>query len=249
MNDLPLHMRPVLGVIPARYGSTRFPGKALADIGGRTMLEHVYERSARSRLLDGLLVATDDERIRACVEGFGGSVVMTSESCPTGTDRARDAVAEKDCRTVALIQGDEPRIDPHVIDAAIRALAGAPECVCATPITRTRDRGHIESVNTAKVAVNSRLEALYFSRLPIPYQRTTAGQTFHYKHVGLYVYRRDFLDSFPGLAQTPLELAESLEQLRILESGFRIQCCEVEYEAVSVDTPEDLADFKRRFGF
>ena len=244
---VPEAMRPIVGVIPARYGSTRFPGKALAMIGGRSMLEHVYERSARSTLLDRLIVATDDARIEQHVRDFGGNVVMTSPACPTGTDRAKEAVAGLLCGTVALIQGDEPRIEPSVIDQTIQALAGAPDCVCATPIARSTDREQIDSPNTAKVAVNGRMEALYFSRLPIPYQRTTDGQGFHYKHVGLYVYRRDFLDIFPGLAQTPLELAESLEQLRILENGRRIQCCVVDYEAVSVDTPEDLAEFLRRF--
>lgn len=211
------------------------------------MLHHVYARAAKSSLVDRLVVATDDERIRAHVVEFGGEVVMTSPACPTGTDRAKEAVAGLACRTVVLIQGDEPRIDPGVIDQTILALGAAPECVCATPITRSTDRAQIESVNTAKVAVNARLEALYFSRLPIPYQRTSDGQAFYYKHVGLYVYRREFLDLFPGLAQTPLELAESLEQLRILEHGRKIQCCVVDYEAVSVDTPEDLAEFKRRF--
>lgn len=248
MQQLPKEMTPVVGVIPARYGSTRFPGKALAMIGDRSMLQRVYERSAKCRTLSRLLVATDDERIREHVLGFGGEVVMTPVDCPTGTDRVRVAVAGIECQTVAVIQGDEPLIEPDVIDRTVQALAASERAVCATPIAITRDLQAIESEHTAKVAVNAKLEALYFSRSRIPFARTAAGQDFCYKHVGLYVYRRSFLETFTTLAQTPLELAESLEQLRMLENGYTVQCCPVDYEAISVDTPEDLAALKRKLG-
>ena len=237
-------MAEIVGVIPSRYESSRFPGKPLARIGDKTMVRMVYERCRESKLLNRVLVATDDERIRAEVESFA---IMTSPDIATGTDRCHAAAGDMPCDIVVNIQGDEPLIDPTVIDACAGALLEASDAVCATPIALTRDAEEIASANSAKVAVNKNMEALYFSRSPIPFNRA-GGDLPYYKHIGLYAYRRDFLREYVKLSQTPMELAESLEQLRMLENGFRIQCCLVEYQAIGVDTPEDLEKVRGMIG-
>ena len=212
------------------------------------MIQMVYERCRQSEELGRVIVATDDERIKKHVEAFGGECALTSPDCPTGTDRIYEVVREVDCEIVVNIQGDEPLIDPGVIDTCVRSLRSAPDAVCATPVTRTRDPEKINSTNTAKVALNTKGEALYFSRSPIPFNRSAGESLEYFKHVGMYAYRKEFLGAYVGLEQTPNELAESLEQLRMLENGYIVQTCEVEYEAIGVDTPEDLEVIKGLVG-
>lgn len=231
----------IIGVIPARYQSSRLPGKPLSIICGKSMIQRVYENCLKSKTLDMVVVATDDERIAANVKSFGGKVVMTSVEISTGTARCLAAIGELSCDYVVNIQGDEPLIDPSVIDETVRAMLESKECVCATPITLIREEGEILSPNCVKAVFNRNMEALYFSRSAVPYYRDLRRDCAYYKHIGLYVYSRSFLQEYVLLEQTPLELAESLEQLRILENGFRIKCCKVAYEAIGVDTAEDLA--------
>lgn len=231
----------VVVIIPARYESTRFPGKPLADLHGQPMIQRVYERARETRGVDRVLVATDDARIRAAVAGFGGDVVMTSPAHRTGTDRIAEAAASLDADVIVNVQGDLPLLDPAMVDAAIAPLhadAGLPMATIKTAIRSGEER---ESPNVVKVVTDRDGYALYFSRSPLPYDRDgAAGGALGYKHIGLYVYRRDFLLSFARLAPTPLEQAEQLEQLRALEWGFRIKVAEVAAASIEVDTPRDL---------
>ncbi|HBE74218.1 MAG TPA: 3-deoxy-manno-octulosonate cytidylyltransferase [candidate division Zixibacteria bacterium] len=236
-----------VGIIPARHGSTRFPGKPLALIGGTPMIQHVWRRAARARLLDGLLVATDDRRIFDCVSGFGGRAVMTSKAHATGTDRLAEALSKLGARgsrfgIVVNIQGDEPLVAPGAIDALVRRLRRDPAASMATPVCRTRDPEEVLSPNTVKVALDRRGRALYFSRSPIPHFRDGgAGERpLYYKHIGLYAYRRAFLRRFRSWPRGPLERAESLEQLRALEHGAVIAAVVLNRGWPAVDTPDDL---------
>ncbi len=203
------------------------------------MLQHVWERASEARYLSSIIVATDDERIVRAAREFGARVRMTRGDHPSGTDRAAEVASAETCEIVVNIQGDEPLIDPGAIDAAILPLVHEPEILMATLKTRIDDEREAADPNVVKVVTDRNGDAIYFSRLPIPYHRDGGGQT-HYKHVGLYVYRRDFLLGYPGLPVGPLERAERLEQLRALENGFRIRVVETEYESLGVDTPEDL---------
>ena len=198
--------------------------------------------------MDRIIVATDDKRIHDHVLSFSGESVMTSEDIATGTDRCEAVARTLDCGIVVNIQGDEPLIDPDVIDTCIEALKNAPHAVCATPIRRTNDPEKIISSNTAKVAVKNNLEALYFSRSPIPFNRNAGESLQYFLHIGLYVYRKSFLNEYVKMKQSPMEITESLEQLRILENGYTIQCCMVNYDAIGVDTPEDLIKVKKILG-
>jgi 3-deoxy-manno-octulosonate cytidylyltransferase (CMP-KDO synthetase) len=237
----------IIGVIPARYKSVRFEGKPLALIGKKTMIQMVYEQCLQSQLLNTLLVATDDERIYETVLKFGGKAVLTSSDIATGSDRcfaaAKSQVQPHDI--VVNIQGDEPLISADVIDASIQALIDAPQAVCSTPVVESTDSDELNSPHAVKVALNQNFEALYFSRYSIPFNRTNHPLRKYWKHIGLYCYRSDFLEKYVAMPQTPLELSESLEQLRILEYGYRIQCCAVHYESHGVDTPEDLEKVKK----
>ncbi|NER80028.1 MAG: 3-deoxy-manno-octulosonate cytidylyltransferase [Leptolyngbya sp. SIO1D8] len=241
-------MTKVTGVIPARYKSTRFEGKPLAIIGGKTMIQMVYEKCLKSKLLDQVMVATDDHRIYSNVVSFGGKAVMTGAHIATGSDRCYAAIKEDDCDIVVNIQGDEPLIDPVVIDACIQALIDAPEAVCSTPVVESYDPDEINSPHAVKAVVNQQFEALYFSRYPIPFFRNALNGEKYYRHIGLYCYRKSFLEKYVSMPQTPLELSESLEQLRILENGYTIQCCSVNYDSIGVDTPEDLEKVKQLLG-
>ncbi|WP_202978839.1 3-deoxy-manno-octulosonate cytidylyltransferase [Halomicronema hongdechloris] len=238
-------MAKVTGVIPARYKSTRFEGKPLAILEGKTMIQMVYEKCCKSKLLDQIMVATDDQRIYDNVLSFGGNAIMTETNIATGSDRCYEAVKYDSCDIVVNIQGDEPLIDPNVIDICIQALIDAPEAVCSTPVVKSNNPDEINSPHAVKVVLNKKLEALYFSRYPIPFFRNNLDDEIYYRHIGLYCYRKYFLEQFVSMAQTFLELSESLEQLRILENGYKIQCCLVDYESVGVDTPEDLEKVKR----
>jgi 3-deoxy-manno-octulosonate cytidylyltransferase (CMP-KDO synthetase) len=230
----------ILGVIPARYASSRFPGKALARLDSRTMLEHVYERVSMARYLSTVVIATDDERIRAEARRFGARVQMTREDHHSGTDRVAEVASAFDgAELVVNIQGDEPLIDPGAIDAALLPLLDDPAIPMGTLKKRIEDPREITDPNVVKVVTGHFGEAIYFSRSPIPYTRDP-GDYAHFKHIGLYVYRREFLMGYSGLPVGPLEKAEKLEQLRALENGFAIRVVETEYESMGVDTPADL---------
>ena len=230
-----------MGVIPARFASSRFPAKALALLAGKPMVQHVWERASTARYLDDLLVATDDERIASAVRRFGGRVRMTREDHPSGTDRIAEIASEHEAGIFVNIQGDEPLIDPDAIDSAIDALRTGEDIAMATLKKRITDAAEIVNPNVVKVVTNLSGDAIYFSRSPIPHERDS-GRTSptYFKHIGLYVYRADFLRQYPDLAVGPLEEAERLEQLRALENGHRIRVVETDYESWGVDTPEDL---------
>ncbi len=231
--------RKILGVIPARFASSRFPGKAIARIAGKSMLQHVYERVSMSRYLTSIMIATDDERILAEARSFGAPVRMTRPDHPSGTDRVAEVASAMESELVVNIQGDEPLIDPAAIDAAILPMAADPEIPMGTLKKRIEDPREIGDPNVVKVVTDSAGNAIYFSRSTIPYARDGA-HTAHYKHVGLYVYRREFLLGYSDLPVGPLERAERLEQLRALENGYPIRVVETEYESLGVDTPADL---------
>ena len=230
----------ILGVIPARYASSRFPGKALAPLDSRTMLEHVYERVSMARYLSGVVIATDDERIRDAARRFGARVQMTREDHLSGTDRVAEvASAFPDAELVVNIQGDEPLIDPGAIDAALLPLLDDPAIPMGTLKKLIEDPREITDPNVVKVVTDHFGNAIYFSRSAVPYTRDP-GDFPHFKHTGLYVYRREFLMGYSGLPVGPLEKAEKLEQLRAIENGFTIRVVETDYESMGVDTPEDL---------
>lgn len=231
-----------VAVIPARYASTRLPGKPLADIDGRPMIEHVYRRAAQAKHVDAVVVATDDERIAEAVERFGGIVRMTDRSHRTGTDRIAELLPDLVCDVVVNVQGDLPLIEPGKIEEVLRPLANDPTLEMSTLRKAITDSSDYANPNVVKVVVNHAGDALYFSRSPIPFVR---GSGTSYKHIGLYAYRRAFLQMLAGLPQTPLEIAESLEQLRALEHGFRIHAVETYCESIEVDTPEDLERARR----
>ena len=242
--------RKILGVIPARFASSRFPGKVLAQISSKPMIQHVYERCARARYLTSTIIATDDERVYSVAKGFGARVTMTRADHPTGTDRVAEVASAENAEIVVNIQGDEPLIDPAAIDAAILPLFHDSEIVMGTLAKRIENAREITDPNVVKVVADRRGDAIYFSRCPIPFVRTQAGMPVlppYFKHIGLYVYRRDFLLRYSSLPVGPLEEAERLEQLRALENGYRIRVVETEYESLGVDTPEDLERVSRLF--
>jgi 3-deoxy-manno-octulosonate cytidylyltransferase (CMP-KDO synthetase) len=233
-------------VIPARYDSTRLPGKALADIGGRPMIEHVYRRAAEATGIDAVIVATDDERIAAAVAGFGGAVRMTSGAHQTGTDRVAEVASALGCEVVVNLQGDEPAIDPRMIAQVAAPFAGDPALQMATLKRRITDAADYSNPSVVKVVSDLSGHALYFSRAPLPARAAAGTGVAAYQHVGLYAYRRTFLLQLAALPRTPLEQAESLEQLRALEHGFRILTLETPFDSLGVDTPEDLERARRQ---
>ena len=230
----------VLCIIPARYASTRLPGKPLRDIAGKPMIVRVYERAAAARLVQDVIVATDDERIRAAVAAHGGRAVMTRADHATGTDRLAE-VAEKmtEYDLIINVQGDEPLIDPAVIDALVEPFLSDAALSMATVKTALAVEEDITNPNNVKVITECAGNALYLSRARIPYARNPGAKV--YKHIGIYAYRRDFLLAYARMEQTPLELSESLEQLRALENGHRIRVVETDAVFIGVDTEEDLA--------
>jgi 3-deoxy-manno-octulosonate cytidylyltransferase (CMP-KDO synthetase) len=240
----------ITAIIPARYGSTRFEGKALADIMGKPMIQHVYERTLRASLVSDVIVATDDERIAASIRAVGGRVEMTSTGHETGTDRLAEVAARIDSDIIVNVQGDEPLIDPETIDEAIEPLLQDPGVLMATLKARIKTLHDFLSPNVVKVVTDWEGNALYFSRSPLPNFRDkwndlkddkfVSGKLLCYKHVGLYVYRREFLLQYAQMSPTYLELAEKLEQLRVLENGYRIRVVETAHESIGVDTPADL---------
>ena len=246
--------RKILGVIPARYTSSRFPGKPLARIGSKSMLEHVFERTSQARYLTGVTIATDDERIADAARSFGAPVRMTRADHLSGTDRVAEVASADTAELVVNIQGDEPLIDPAAIDAAILPLLHDDDIAMGTLKKRIEDPREIGDPNVVKVVTDRAGNAIYFSRSTIPGGRdlSRAGleprsSATYYKHVGLYVYRRDFLLGYSDLPVGPLEQAERLEQLRALENGYSIRVVETEYESLGVDTPEDLERVSKLF--
>jgi 3-deoxy-manno-octulosonate cytidylyltransferase (CMP-KDO synthetase) len=238
----------ILGVIPARFASSRFPGKALAPLAGKAMLQHVWERACLSRYLNDVVVATDDDRIAAAVRKFGGRVRMTSPAHLSGTDRLAEVASAEPATIYVNIQGDEPLIDPEAIDAAVLTVDGDESALMGTLKKQIYDPTDIVNTNVVKVVTDLLGNAIYFSRCPIPYERDgTSGEPIYFKHIGLYVYRRDFLLHYPDLTVGPLERAERLEQLRALENGYRIRVIPTEYESLGVDTPEDLERVNQLF--
>jgi len=237
----------VLAVIPARFESTRLPGKILADIAGRPMIEHVYRRASAARLVHAVLVATDDERIANAVRGFGGAAIMTRADHVSGTDRIAEVVAAHPCRAVVNLQGDEPLIEPDSIDAAIRPLLADSTIEISTISRPFVDADEFRNPNVVKVVTDDRGNALYFSRSPIPYPRGAALPSPARAHVGLYVYRRETLLKLAAMAAAPLEIVESLEQLRALAHGIRIRVVETNHAAAGVDTAEDLERVRSAF--
>lgn len=230
-----------VGIIPARYGSTRLPGKMLAPIGGVPLVCMVREAALRAKRLDDVIVATDDRRVAEAVAARGGRAVLTSPAHQSGSDRIAEAAEGLDCGIVVNVQGDEPLIPAGPIDAAVEALLEDPGLNVVTLATPFADPAGADNPNAVKVALDLAGDALYFSRSRIPYARDAAGgRGAALKHIGLYAYRREFLLRFTGWGPTPLEKTEKLEQLRILEHGERIRVLVTGYDSVSVDTPEDL---------
>jgi 3-deoxy-manno-octulosonate cytidylyltransferase (CMP-KDO synthetase) len=235
----------VVAIIPARFASSRFPGKALADLDGRPMIEHVYRRAALSPAVSRVIVATDDLRIATAVTRFGGDVRLTRPDHPTGMDRLAEVVSTLDCDVVVNVQGDEPLIDPGAIGEAVGPFPPDPGLQVTTLYRRISDLDELRNPNIVKVVLDRAGFALYFSRAPIPYIREDRGWPPLYRHIGLYAYRRSALLVLAALEPTPLERAESLEQLRALEHGIRIKAVETSYDSIGVDTPEDLQHVRR----
>lgn len=235
----------ILGVIPARFASSRFPGKALATLAGKPIIQHVWERCQQARYLTDIVIATDDERIYDAARQFRARVMMTRADHLSGTDRVAEVASAGSASVIVNIQGDEPLIDPAAIDAATLALLDDFDAPMATLKKKIENPEEITNPNVVKVVTNRSGDAIYFSRCPIPYNR--GQETTYYKHIGLYVYQRDFLLSYSGLPVGLLEQSERLEQLRALENGYRIRVTETEYESLGVDTPEDLEQVSKMF--
>jgi 3-deoxy-manno-octulosonate cytidylyltransferase (CMP-KDO synthetase) len=233
----------VVIVIPARFGSTRLPGKPLLSLAGKPMIQWVYERAKMAARGQRVIVATDDERIVLAVESFGGVARMTRPDHRTGTERVAEIAAHEKGDVFVNVQGDEPLLDPVAVDTAIDALLEEPAASIATVATLIKTPADIMDPNVVKTVLDFDNNGLYFSRAPIPWVRDTAGkiQVRHLKHLGLYVFQRAALLEYPTLPQGELERIEQLEQLRWLENGWKIRVAEVEHDAVSVDVPEDVA--------
>jgi 3-deoxy-manno-octulosonate cytidylyltransferase (CMP-KDO synthetase) len=232
----------VVVVIPARYGSTRLPGKPLVSLNGQPMIQRVYERAKSARRVDRVIVATDDDRIVKAVTFFGGEARMTRPDHRTGTERVAEVAAHVEGEVFVNVQGDEPLLDPAAVDTAVAALLEEPQAAVATVATPIKVPGDIMDPNVVKVVLDFDDNALYFSRAPIPWVRDTGStiQVRHLKHLGLYVFQREALLEYPTLPQGELERIEQLEQLRWLENGSKIRVAEVEHDAISVDVPEDV---------
>ena len=234
----------VLGIIPSRYESTRFPGKSLIDIMGKTMIQRVYEQAKKSKQLDDLVVATDDQRIFEKVKSFGGSVIITGKHHKNGTERCLEVAKSLRAQFVVNIQGDEPFIQPEQIDELCSIISSDTDL--ATLIKRIKDPNDLENPNLVKVVKSLDDYALYFSRSPIPFDRsmnkvpTLPSKKIYWKHIGIYAYRTEVLSQIVKLEESALEKMESLEQLRWLENGYKIKTAETHFESTGIDTPEDL---------
>lgn len=245
-----------VAIIPARYSSTRFPGKPLADLVGKPMIQHVYERTSQASLVNRVIVATDDTRIADAIHRIGGEAIMTSTAHETGTDRLAEVAHGLEADIIVNVQGDEPLIDPAMIDQAIEPFLNNPALKMSTLKSRINCLHDFLSPNVVKVVTNATGDALYFSRSPLPFFRDkwqdlkddafASGRLLCFKHVGLYVFQRDFLLEYAAMPQTFLEISEKLEQLRALENGIRIKVVETTFESIGVDTPDDLHKAQER---
>lgn len=234
----------VIGVIPARWGATRFEGKVLANLLGKPVIQHVWENAKRAKTLDELIVACDDERIMKVVESFGGKAVYTSPDQPSGTDRLAEVVNPLDVDIAVNIQGDEPLIKALIIDSLVIALQNEKIAQMATVIKKIDDDSELTNSNVVKAIVDKNGYAIYFSRYAIPYNRTgemdESKRPVYYKHIGLYAFTKDFLFTFRSLPKSSLENAEKLEQLRVIENGYKIKVVETKLDTIGIDRPEDL---------
>ena len=242
----PMKIR-TLGVIPSRFRAQRFPGKPLAMIAGKSLVQRVYEQAAKAHRLDKVIVATEDKRILDAVKAFGGDAMLTSPACATGTDRVAEVARTHDSELVLNIQGDEPLMRPEMIDQLVEGMQADPKCVMGTLARKLETDTSLDNPNVVKVVLAQNGNALYFSRSRIPYVRDAKsdemsewlGLARFHKHLGIYAFRREFLLKFVQLPQSELEKAEKLEQLRALENGFAIKVLITPYDSVGVDTPED----------
>jgi 3-deoxy-manno-octulosonate cytidylyltransferase (CMP-KDO synthetase) len=233
-----------VAIIPARFASERFPGKVIVPLAGKPLVAHTYERAARARLVSKAIVATDDQRVVAALKPFGVNTVMTRTDHATGTDRIAEVAATLDAEIIVNVQGDEPLVDPDLIDATIRPLLDDPTLQMSTARNPIEEYELINDPNCVKVVCDQNGRALYFSRSTIPYIRDRGleprGQNIYWQHIGLYVFRREFLMKFAKMPSTPLERLEKLEQLRVLENGYSIAVVEARDRSIGVDTPDDL---------
>ncbi|MBU1912590.1 MAG: 3-deoxy-manno-octulosonate cytidylyltransferase [Candidatus Omnitrophica bacterium] len=233
-----------VGIIPARYGSTRFEGKLLADFCGKPVIQHTWENAKKSKSIDDLIVATDDKRIYNVAKGFGANVVYTSIAHKSGSDRLTEVAASIDAKIIVNIQADEPLLHPSMIDDVAGAILKDKTLVMATLCHKINNAAQIQDPNVVKVVFDRFGLALYFSRSPIPYKRMGSDDKLqiidYYKHIGIYAYAKDFLFTFKSLPQSHLEKTEKLEQLRVLENGYRIKVIETKFDTIGIDTPEDL---------
>jgi len=236
----------VIGIIPARYSSTRFQGKVLADILGKPMIQHVWERAKQAVVLDDLIIACDDERVAKAAEDFGAKIIMTAKGHVSGTDRIIEIVNPIDVKIVINIQADEPLIHPQMINSVAQALLDDNKISMATIMKQIDNVKDIDDPNVVKVVIDKNNFALYFSRSPIPchVKESDIRLPVYFKHIGLYGYTKDFLFIYKNLPVSYLERVERLEQLRVLEEGFRIKVIETKYDTIGVDTPEDLEKVK-----
>ena len=249
-------MNSIVAIIPARFASTRFPGKVLANRTGKPLIQHVYEQVSKCSIVDRVLIATDDERVGEAVRGFGGEVGMTRADHANGTSRLAEVAETLDAHIIVNVQGDEPEIEPGVIEQAIESLQGSPHAVVSTVASPFAPGEDPSNPNIVKVVLDQRGRALYFSRALIPFDRDAShgidGKTREpmlphaLKHVGLYVYRREFLLHYVSMPPTPLERLEQLEQLRVLEHGYTIVAAVAEVATCGIDTPEQYDAFVRR---
>jgi 3-deoxy-manno-octulosonate cytidylyltransferase (CMP-KDO synthetase) len=244
-------MHKAVAVIPARFDSKRFPGKPLAVLGGKILIQHVYEQASAARLIDNVFVATDDRRVFDAVIGFGGKAIMTSRNHTCGTDRIAEAVKDMDCEIIVNVQGDEPFIRPEMVDETISILMDDPKASISTLVRKIESIEELISPDIVKVVIDNEGYAMYFSRSPIPYYRdewkTEGGRDFHlpssvpyYKHIGIYGYRKDVLLRLAETEEGRLERTERLEQLRALAIGLKIKVKETPYDTLGIDTKEDL---------
>ncbi len=237
-------------IIPARYGSHRFPGKALATIGGKALIQHVFDRVKQCKGIGQIIIATDDPRIQEASRSFGAEVEMTAANHSSGSERCAEVIKKRGLEQSPIInvQGDEPLIDPELVDRIAEEL-GNHDSGIVTAIGRISNQDELFSPHVVKAVTNHQMRALYFSRMPLPFQQNVAwldwlDRHVYYRHIGIYGFAPRVLTALARLPRSPLEKAESLEQLRWLENAFNIQCIETEYESHGVDTPEDLEKIK-----
>ncbi|MEN8200140.1 MAG: 3-deoxy-manno-octulosonate cytidylyltransferase [Thermodesulfobacteriota bacterium] len=233
----------IIAIIPSRYDSKRFPGKPLADIQGKSMIQRVYEQAQKSELMDSVHVATDSDKIQDAIREMGGSVIMTSDNCSSGTDRVAEAARSLDLGTddvIVNIQGDQPLLPPECLDDLVQPFFSTPDLPMATLAHRLTDEKEINDPNNVKVIFDGDHYAIYFSRARIPYNRDHRENIPYYKHIGIYAYANSFLQKFSSLPHSSLEHIEKLEQLRVIESGNRIKVTVTEYDSPSVDDPADI---------